>query len=74
MSTGMFPSNRTLEVGSRQVDVLSILFLTFKQFPVAEDPFTDLVSGGMPYSAGTTCAGKNTRCVYIYYAEKLIAS
>ena len=43
-SLGMMPSNRTLEVGSVQVDV-SPLLLTLEQCPsVADDPLTDTVS------------------------------
>ena len=39
VSVGMMPSNRTLEVGSRQVCVHTSLL---EQCPVAEDPFTDI--------------------------------
>ena len=39
VSVGMTPSNRTLEVGSVQVNVDS----TLEQCPVADDPLTDTV-------------------------------
>ena len=35
------PSNRTLEVGCRQVVIVSSI-LTLEQFPVGDDPFTDV--------------------------------
>ena len=41
VSVGMTPSNRTLEVGSVQVDVTP--GLTLEQCPVADDPLTDTV-------------------------------
>ena len=41
VSVGMFLSNRTLEVGSRQVDVLSSLFVVCEQLPLTNDPFTN---------------------------------
>ena len=44
VSVGMTPSNRTLEVGSVQVIDLAPLLLTFEQCPVADDPFTDIVT------------------------------
>ena len=41
VSVGTIPSNRTEEVGSRQVDVpLLVLLTTIEQCPVAEDPLT----------------------------------
>ena len=43
VSVGMTPSNRTLEVGSVQVDVPPSI-LTLEQCPVADDPFTDTAS------------------------------
>ena len=47
-------SNRTLEVGSAHVKVTEVLLLIiFAQFPVAEEPFTE-VGVGKVYSAGTT--------------------
>ena len=46
-------SNRTLEVGSAHVWVPKVLLLTFAQFPVAEEPFTE-VSVGKVYSTGNT--------------------
>ena len=46
VSVGILPSNRTLEVGVAHLD--SILnsgpAVASEQFPVADDPFTDLVS------------------------------
>ena len=53
VSVGMFPSNRTLEVGAVQVDVPSPLTVTFEQCAVAEDPFTDSVSA----VGNENCAG-----------------
>ena len=47
-------SNRTLEVGSAHVRVSEVLLLIlFAQFPVAEEPFTE-VGVGKVYSAGIT--------------------
>ena len=46
VSVGMTPSNRTLEVGSVQVNVNSFL-LTLEQCPVADDPLTDTVSASI---------------------------
>ena len=43
VSVGMTPSNRTLEVGSLQVDDNPVL-LTLEQCPVADDPLTDTAS------------------------------
>ena len=43
VSVGITPSNRTLEVGSVQADVAPLL-LTLEQCPVADDPFTEIVS------------------------------
>ena len=42
VSVGMTPLNRTLEVGSVQVDKTPVL-LTLEQCPVADDPLTDTV-------------------------------
>ena len=39
VSVGMTPSNRTLEVGSVQVDITPVL-VTLEQFPAADDPLT----------------------------------
>ena len=39
VSVRMTPSNRTLEVGSVQVDT-NLVLLTFEQCPVADDPLT----------------------------------
>ena len=46
VSVGMTPSNRTLEVGSVQVDTRLVLLVTLEQCPVADDPlmFTVLAS------------------------------
>ena len=49
VSVGMCPSNRTLEAGSLQV-----LFAYFEQFPVAEEPFTDVGGGDKVYLPGIT--------------------
>ena len=38
---GTLPSNRTLEVGCRQVILVSVT-LILEQFPVGDDPFTDI--------------------------------
>ena len=43
VSVGMTPSNRTLEVGFVQVDIVPVL-VTLEQCPVADDPRTDTVS------------------------------
>ena len=43
VSAGMLPSNRTLVVGCVQV-VIPPPVVTQEQFPVADDPFTDIVS------------------------------
>ena len=43
VSVGMTPSNRTLEVGSAQVDLIPVL-LILEQCPVSDDPLTDTVS------------------------------
>ena len=58
VSVGMTPSNRTLEVGSAQVDLAPVL-LTFEQCPVADDPLTDTVTSlKMKLLDGTTvCIG-----------------
>ena len=48
VSVGMTPSNRTLEVGSVQVDIVPVLrILTLEQCPVADDPLTDTVSASI---------------------------
>ena len=44
VSVGMTPSNRTLEVGSAQVDVVPASLLTLEQCPISDDPLTDTVS------------------------------
>ena len=54
-------SNRTLEVGSAHVRVPEVLLLTFAQFPVAEEPFTE-VGVGKVYSEGMTM---NTRTIAV---------
>ena len=43
VSTGipLGSSNKTLEVGSAHVTVPEVLLLTFAQFPVTEEPFTE---------------------------------
>ena len=42
---GMLPSNRTLVVGCAQVVIPPpIVMLALEQCPVADDPFTDIVS------------------------------
>ena len=41
VSVGMTLSNRTLEVGSVQIDVALFLLLKFEQCPVTDDPLTD---------------------------------
>ena len=46
VSVGMTPSNRTLEVGSVQVDMTPVL-VTLEQCPVADDPLTDTVSASI---------------------------
>ena len=38
-------SNRTEENGSAHVSVPEVLLLTFAQFPVAEEPFTEVGLG-----------------------------
>ena len=43
VSVGMTPSNRTLEVGSVQINLGPVL-LTFEHCPVADDPLTDIVT------------------------------
>ena len=50
-------SNRTLEVGSAHIRVPEVLLLTFAQFPVAEEPFTE-VGVGKVYSEGKTIKHK----------------
>ena len=50
-------SNRTLEVGSAHIRVPEVLLLTFAQFPVAEEPFTE-VGVGKVYSEGKTTKHK----------------
>ena len=45
----MTPSNRTLEVGSVQIDVVPV---TIEQCPVADDPFMDLASLGTANCVG----------------------
>ena len=40
VSVGTRPSNRTLEVGCTQV--VTVPTVTFKQFPVGDDPFTEI--------------------------------
>lgn len=45
VSVGMFPSNKTLDVGVVQI-VWRPYLEALKQFPVMDDPFTDLVSAG----------------------------
>ena len=54
VSVGMCPSNRTLEVESVH-RALEVLLGIEVQFPVAEEPFTE-VGVGMVYSAGNTLA------------------
>ena len=45
VSVGMLPSNRTLALGSEQVDMLDMFWITMlEQFPVAEEPLTDTTS------------------------------
>ncbi len=41
VSVGMFPSNRTLEGGSKQVCV-PVSAIIVEQCPIADEPFTDL--------------------------------
>ena len=51
------PSNRTLEVGVAHLDSppRAAEILTLEQFPVADDPFTDIVSAvGKKYLDGNT--------------------
>ena len=55
VSVGICPSYRTLEVGSVQV-MVPLLLVTLKQFPVAEEPFTDTPSVKLKL-AGNICAG-----------------
>ena len=43
VSVGMLPSNSTLEVGASHLEVDPEV-ATLEQFPVADDPFTDIVS------------------------------
>ena len=46
VSVGTRPSNRTMEVGCRQVVIMpSILIL--EQFPVGDDPFTEVSVGNV---------------------------
>ena len=46
VSVGILPSNRTLKVGTSHLDSpLLLKAATLEQFPVADDPFTDTVSG-----------------------------
>ena len=46
VSVGILSSNRTLEVGVSHLErcVLVVPGSTSEQFPVADDPFTDIVS------------------------------
>ena len=45
VSVGILPSNRTLEVGALHlVNPTLVVEVTLRQFPVADDPFTDIVS------------------------------
>ena len=54
VSVGILPSNRTLEVGASHLDSWPRL-VTLEQFPVADDPFTDIVSAvGKIYLDGNT--------------------
>ena len=43
VSVGILPSNRTLEVGASHLEVDPAV-VTLEQIPVADDPFTDIVS------------------------------
>ena len=43
VSVGTLLSNRTLEVGASHLDS-PLKLVTLEQFPVADDPFTDIVS------------------------------
>ena len=44
VSVGILPSNRTLEVGAVHLDGAVVnTVVTLEQFPVADDPFTDIV-------------------------------
>ena len=53
VSVGMCSSNRTLEVGSVHRAGLEVLLLIEAQFPVAEEPFTE-VGVRKVYSKGMT--------------------
>ena len=56
VSVGIMPSNRTLEVGtSHLVNPLLARVAILEQFPVADDPFTDIVS-----AVGKKKLGANT--------------
>ena len=48
VSVGVLPSNRTLLVGTshldRSLNLTPIFNVTFEQFPIGDDPFTDTVS------------------------------
>ena len=46
VSVGTRASSRTLEVGCRQVVLVSAI-LTLEQFPVGDDPFTDVPVGNV---------------------------
>ena len=46
VSVGTCPSNRTLEVGCRQVVIVPAI-LTLEQFPVGDDPFSDIPVGNV---------------------------